>query len=567
MTAEHDAYRITPPGHWMAGRARNLTHRSGMLAAVGGATFAVAFGLLLWFTRAEREALQRVPVPADTVDLARQAASMRRLQFRADSILADVSPPRRIVASMRTVTDTNLTRPADSTRIDTTAASPVDETAATAIADVSTDQARVPDAVRIAAAALASRLQRAQNAPLASSWRALAADPLLQQDATVRALADSLVEAERARNDYDALGGVDPIYLELSSRVTAIGRAIERSALQRIAAMLTPAVVAGPQVVQRIGPSAEEIARRFVADSARYVAARARRDAQALISDSIAALLSRKRTEALARDSARMRAQRRVDALAPPLAMLGASAAAAIGVALLVALLLELRSPRLADDREVVNQARLPLLLSIRTTDAATPDALTSAFSQLVFDLESSLALAHTLVVTSDDALLASRTAAHIAERLGYDGRNVRIVSPRQGTARMTTRERGRPTPTSTQSVLVQPERSHGVAWTGEFFLESLTDDTITVRAGTLDDIRQALTGAPTAARVILVVRVGSTPTAWLVRARAELHRAHGASALGVVIWAPGIDEGDPVQYALDNALQRALDAAPAPGR
>ena len=566
MTAEHDAYRITPPGHWMAGRARNLTHRSGMLAAVGGMTFAVAFGLLLWFTRAERDALQRVPVPADTVDLARQAASMRRLQFRADSILADVSPPRRVTAPIRVAVDTNGVRAPESTRVDTTSAAPIDESAP-ATAEAGVQQALVPDSVRVIAAALAARLQRAQNAPLAASWRALAADPLLQQDDAVRALAESLLEAERARNEYDAVGGVDPIYLELSSRVTAIGRAIERSALQRIASLLTPAVATGPQMVQRTGPSAEELARRFVADSARYVAARARRDAQARISDSINALLADQRTEALVRDSSRARAQRRVDALAPPLAMLGASAAAAIGVALLVALLLELRSPRLADDREVVSQARLPLLLSIRAIDAATPDALTSAFSQLVFDLESSLALAHTLIVTSDDALLASRTAAHIAERLGYDGRSVRIVSPRQGTARTTMRTRGRATPTSTQAVLVQPERSHGVAWTGEFFLESLQDDTITVRAGTLDDIRPALASGPTAARVILVARIGSTPTAWLVRARAELHRAHGATALGVVIWAPGIDEGDPVQFALDSALQRAIDAAPVPGR
>ncbi len=331
--------------------------------------------------------------------------------------------------------------------------------------------------------------------------------------------------------------------------------------------MLQPVTAAGAPVLLPTGPSAEEIARRFVADSARYVAARARRDAAARVADSIGAMLTAKRTEAVKRDSSRARAQRRVDALAPPAAMLGASAAAAIGVALLLALLLELKSPRLADDREVVTQARVPLLLSIRPTDAATPDSLTSAFSQLVFDLETTLTTARTLIVTSDDVMLASRTAAHIAERLGYDGRSVRVVSPRQGTARMTTRSRGRATPTSTQAVLVQPERHPGVAWTGEYFLESLLDETVTVRAGSLEDIRPALAAGPAQAHVILVVRIGSTPTAWLVRARAELHRAHGASALGVVAWATDIDDGDPVQFALDTALQRAIDAAPAASR
>ena len=553
----------------MAARARNIVHRSGVMASVGSVTFAIAFGLLLWFTRAEREALQRVPAPADTVDLARKASSMRRLQFRADSILAEVSPPRRFTPRVVRIADSTVSSAAaDSTSRDTLASAvavdsvPTGELAASPVAsDV------IPDSVRIAVAALSSRLERAQNAPLAASWRSLASDPLLQQDARVRALADSLADAERARNEYDAVGGVDPIYLELSSRVTGFGRAIERIALLRVAFLLRPSAVDGPAVEQRIGPSAEELARRFIADSARYVTARARRDAAARVSDSVAAQLTVRRNEALQRDSSRARAQRRVDALAPPLAMLSASAAAAIGLALLVSILLEVRAPRLADDREVATQARVPVLLSIRTTDASSQDALTSAFSQLVFDLEPALAATRTLLVVSDDADLASRTAARIGERLGYDGRSVRIVSPRQGAARMTTRTRRRATPTATQAVLVQPERNQGVAWTGEFFLESVTNDTISVRAGALDDVRPALAMGPHEAQVLLVVRIGSTPTAWLVQVREELTTAFGAAALGVVIWAPDIEDTDPIKYALDSALQRALDAAPSSGR
>ncbi len=549
----------------MAARARNLGHRSGVLTSVGGVTFAVAFGLLLWFTRAERDALQRVPAPADTVDLARATGSLRRQQFRADSILAELAPPRRYAVRASPL----VISPVDSVRSDSGAPTPAVVETSMPADTLSAIGAPVPDSVRAAAGALSARLQRAQNAPLAASWRALAADPSLQQDARVRALADSLADAERSRNDYDAVGGVDPIYLELSSRVTAFGRAIERSAVQRLETMLrAPGSVAGVPVALRTGPSAAEIERRFAADTARYTAARVRRDRAARMADSVATLLSARRREALQRDSARARAQRRVDALAPPVAMLSASAAAAIGLALLVALLLEVRSPRLADDREVVTQSRAPLLLSIRTTDASSSDALTSAFSQLVFDLGAALVTTRTLVVVSDDAGLASRTAARIAERLGYDGRSVRVVSPRQGTARATTRRRGRATPTSTQAVLVQPERSQGVAWTGEFFLAAVQDDTITVRSGALDDVRPALTGAGTGAvQVLLVVRIGSTPTAWLTRARAEIHKSSGASAMGVVVWAPDIDDGDPVQFALDTALQRAIDAAPTGGR
>ncbi len=546
----------------MAGRARNLVHRSGVLVSVGGVGFAMAFALLLWFTRTEREALQRVPTAVDTVDLARKAASMRRLQFRADSVLAVVSPPRRPVFRPAPTTDTSVVD--TSANLVTVGTDTMPSVSAEPTPPPAGATTVIPDSLRLAVAALSSRLERAQNAPLASSWRALAADPLLQQDARVRALADSLADAERSRNEYDAVGGVDPIYLELSSRVTTYGRAIERSALQRIAALLEPPVAGGLVAPLRVGPTAEERARRFIADSARYVTARAKRDAAARVADSVNALLAAERSTAIVRDSARARAQRRVDALAPPLAMLTASAVAAIGLALLIAILLEVQSPRLADDREVASQARVPILLSIRATDATTPEALTSAFSQLAFDLEPFLIDVRTLIVVSDDPQLASRTAARMGERLGYDGRSVRIVSPRQGTARMTTRVRRRATPTATQAVLVQPERNQGVAWTGEFFLERVSDDTVTLRAGALEDVRPALAAGSGDSHVVLVVRIGSTPSAWLTRARAEIHRTRGASALGVVIWAPDIDDSDPIQYALDTALQRALDAVPA---
>ena len=207
----------------MAGRARNLIHRSGVLVSVGGVTFAVAFGLLLWFTRTERAALQRVPAPADTVDLARKAASMRRLQFRADSILAEVSPPRRVTRRPVLVSDTGVAAVGVS---DSTTRDPVSGADALPAVDVAADPVVatevLPDSAKIAVAALSARLERAQNAPLAASWRALAADALLQQDERVRVLADSLADAERERNEYDAVGGVDPIYLELSSRVTGI---------------------------------------------------------------------------------------------------------------------------------------------------------------------------------------------------------------------------------------------------------------------------------------------------------------------------------------------------------
>jgi hypothetical protein len=437
------------------------------------------------------------------------------------------------------------------------------------VIDTSRVAAQLPDVMRVAVAALMARLERAQNAPLAASWRALAADPMLQQDARVRALADSLSDAERARNEYDAVGGVDPIYLELSSRVTAYGRSIERAAVQLLASLTRTAVTGAPTapVAAPGGPGPEALERRFAEDSVRYASVTFRRARARQAAESVTTLLTARRMEALERDSARARAQRRVDTLAPPLAMLMASAAASVGLSLLLALLLEVRAPRVSDEHEVVTKARVPLLLSIRASDASSSDALTSAFSQLVFDLEPRLRGSPTLLVVSDDAGLASRTAARIAERLGYDGRRVRVVSLRQGTARATLRRRRSLTPTVTRSVLVQSERSQGVAWTGEYFLEAVEDDTITVRSGTLADVRAGRAAEGQTVRVLLVVRIGRTPTAWISRARSEVLLAADTVVIGVVAWAPDIDDGDPVQFALDTALQRALDTAPAGGR
>ena len=564
MTAAADLPTALPRARWIAARARNLVHRGGLLVSVGAAMFALSFGLLLWFTRAEREALQRVPAAGDTVDLARAVGSLRRQQSRADSTLADIPIPRRYAVRAAAIV---VVSTGDSVRRDSLAA-PLTNDEEPLVVDTVRTTSQLPDALRVAAAALSAKLERAQNAPLASSWRALAADPMLQQDARVRALADSLADAERARNEYDAVGGVDPIYLELSSRVTAYGRAIERAAVVRLAS-LTRAAASGPElaVVARVGPGPAELDRRFAEDSARYVAVRARRATAVRAADSATSMLAARRAEAVQREAARTRAQHRVDALAPPIAMVMASAAAAVGLSLLLALMLEVRAPRVADDGEVETQARVPLLLSIRASDASTTDSLTSAFSQLVFDLEPLLTGSNTLVIVSDDAGLAARTAARIAERLGYDGRRVRVVSPRQGTARFTTRRRNRITPTATRSVLVHPARSQGVAWTGEYFLETVHDDTITVRSGNLGDVRAALGTADHVTKVMLVVRIGSTPTAWLARMRTEVLSASTAEAIGVVAWAPDIDDGDPVQFALDSALQRALDTAPAAGR
>jgi len=83
------------------------------------------------------------------------------------------------------------------------------------------------DSLSAELATLNRLIDRAENAPLPTSYRALAASPSVAADPRVRALLDSLADIERERNAFGAVGGVDPVYLSLTSRATAIGRQIQ----------------------------------------------------------------------------------------------------------------------------------------------------------------------------------------------------------------------------------------------------------------------------------------------------------------------------------------------------
>src|SRR5207247_6060336 len=83
------------------------------------------------------------------------------------------------------------------------------------------------DSLSAELATLNRLIDRAENAPLPTSYRALAASPTVAADPRVRVLLDSLADIERERNAFGAVGGVDPVYLSLTSRATAIGRQIQ----------------------------------------------------------------------------------------------------------------------------------------------------------------------------------------------------------------------------------------------------------------------------------------------------------------------------------------------------
>ena len=89
------------------------------------------------------------------------------------------------------------------------------------------------DSLAAQVAQLGRLLARAENAPLLGSYRALAEAPAMRGDASVNQLLDSLVEIERERESYNAVGGVDPVFVALTARANELGRAIEAVAIAR----------------------------------------------------------------------------------------------------------------------------------------------------------------------------------------------------------------------------------------------------------------------------------------------------------------------------------------------
>jgi len=180
---------------WMAARARNALRRVLVFGIVGGVVFIAA---LIAF----------VVVPRNASRKALAVAS--RIEARADSTPA-VTARDRYLAVVRT-TDSVI----NATRL---AAMPV----VTPVIDTFPPAVRAQrDSLNAELTTLNRLIDRAENAPLPTSYRALAASPAVASDPRVRALLDSLADIERERNAFGAVGGVDPVYLSLTSRATAV---------------------------------------------------------------------------------------------------------------------------------------------------------------------------------------------------------------------------------------------------------------------------------------------------------------------------------------------------------
>lgn len=274
-------------------------------------------------------------------------------------------------------------------------------------------------------------IERADNAPLPSSYRALAQAPPLANDPQVESLLESLTEIERERDAFGTVGGVDPVYVALTSRATAVGRDIQAIAEGRRVALR--------QQLVAIRPPTPRAAPRTRVDTARYIAQRT--TAQRTYADALETLAQMQAANNhIDRESARARDLANVGA--PPLAMLAAAFVLALTLGFGAALFSELRQPSIADAREaeqvtgvrvltVIEPADVPVERSRRQGDMSGPpliDVVSDSYRRLYLHLVATEANVPVVTVAGDDAAIVATVAANIAAAAAYEARGTLLV-------------------------------------------------------------------------------------------------------------------------------------------
>src|SRR4026208_1915516 len=188
---------------WMSARALNALRRPAIMGIVGGLVFV---GALIAFVLVPRQASKAAIAVAASLE--QKVDSSGSMSVRNGALARIAAADSMLGAARRTA-----------------APAPV------AVVDTFPPYLIAPrDSASVVVSTLNRLIERADNAPLPSSYRVLAQSPALAGDDQVRMLLDSLSEIERERDAFGAVGGVDPVYVALTSRATAIGRQIQAAA-------------------------------------------------------------------------------------------------------------------------------------------------------------------------------------------------------------------------------------------------------------------------------------------------------------------------------------------------
>jgi Mrp family chromosome partitioning ATPase len=314
----------------MAARARNALRRPVFIGTISIITFVASLVALIVVPQQAKRAANaiRPPVEArpDTLPTTNSLLAAERQVAAADMA----------IAAARAELTQLIAATAAAASADTTAGGAAIGPAARSRRDSATAEIELLDRL----------LARADNAPLLGSYRALAEASPMRGDVQAKQLLDSLVEIERERESYNAVGGVDPVFVALTARANELGRNIQalaaarRSSIQRELATLSPPPSA----------AATAIASRPLPDT---MAAIYRRDTARTVAAEVANRLARERAELQRFDAREERARELANVGASPPAMLAAALVFGAMLGFGVALFDEVRRPRVADSYEI----------------------------------------------------------------------------------------------------------------------------------------------------------------------------------------------------------------------
>jgi Mrp family chromosome partitioning ATPase len=409
---------------WMAARARNALRRVMVFGIVGGVVF---IGALIAFVLVPRNASRRA------------LAVAAKIEARTDS-MPTVAARDRSLAEL-TAIDSVL----NATRI---AMTPVPA----AVIDTFPPAVRAQrDSLSAELATLNRLIDRAENAPLPTSYRALAASPVVAADPRVRVLLDSLADIERDRNAFGAVGGVDPVYLSLTSRANAIGRQIQgiadakRGEVRGKLALIRP--TPAPVVKPVLTVDTLKLAAQRETAQQNFTTARQQVDQ-----------INQKNAR-IDRESAHARELANVGA--PPWAMLAAAVVLALAVGFAASFGTELKRPHIADPREAeqISGARVLTVIkppevvverSRRQADVEAPpliDVVSESYRTLYLHIASVEASVPIVTITGDDPGIVATVAANLAASAAYEARSTLLVDVDPTTCSVASVLRIRPDP------------------------------------------------------------------------------------------------------------------------
>jgi Mrp family chromosome partitioning ATPase len=549
---------VAPPsvGTWLGRRARNAARRTALLGVAGGLVFvAMLVTLIVIPHRARRAAAAIMPRPSERPDTARlkaaDATAVEQLA-RAEAALAS----ERARAARRA-----LPTPPD--------------TLPTAVR-------MRRDSLQSAIARLTTLLERAEAAPLFASYRALGAAPELQGDVRVTALLDSLSEIERQRDAFGATGGVDPLFVALTSRAGQLGRALQEIGATRRAALR--------EETERLRPPPRPVVTLPPVDT--MPVATARNSAREAVVRARTALASaRDRNRQL---DARQQRAREISAIAAsPPAMLAASLIFGLAAGFAIALMAELRSPRVADAREIELLVSLPVLARVGPTErmpersrrradrevAPIIDQANDTYRQVYLSLADAATNLPTVAITGDQPSVVATMSINLAVAAAHQARHALVIDADVTVHSVSAALHVPPAPGATESLtgeiewpevivhaVVGRDRTIDVIPAGrrrganEVAPRTLRDavahlarryDTVVVSAPWLREVplEDTVSASP---GIVVVARTGRTTAVGLKRLVTAIQRA-GGTVRGLVAW----EAPDPVIPLLSEVPER----------